>query len=209
MNACLVTCVWGKHYFRYAKHLFQSAAEHFPGDTLRLDAREGWPAATLYRYHVLLDNEELLEPYDYVYLCDADMRWEADAGDIFGEIVATVHPGYSMRTDFPYEERPESAAFVAAGDTYYAGGFVGGEREAFMHLAARIAFAIDEDDRNGILARWHDESHLNRVLATVPPTKTLSPSYCYPDDASGYPWISRYERKLVALDKTPAERRGR
>lgn len=209
MACCLITVVWGEVYERYAKGLFKSASKHTDFTTVLLRGVPGWPQATLYRYHAVLENAEDLQ-YEHLFLCDADMYFEAKVGtEILGEIVATQHPGYVTHTDFPYENRPESTAFVASGNTYYAGGFVGGEREAFLHLAERIAFAIDEDDKNGILARWHDESHLNRVLAGVPPTVMLSPSYCYPDDASGYPWISRYERKLVALDKSPAERRGR
>lgn len=208
MASCLITVVWGKTYHGYAKGLFSSAQSYFPGDTLKLEAREGWPAATLYRYHVLLEAD--LADYDYIYLCDADMRFEQMVGvEIYAEIVATQHPGYVGRKDLPYEDRPESTAFVASGTTYYAGGFVGGEREAFLTLARKMVFSIDEDDEHGILARWHDESHLNRILADSPPSVTLSPSYCYPDDPTGYPWLRSYERKLVALDKTPKERIGR
>lgn len=209
MAVCLITVVSGEVYERYAKNLFTSAKEHFqmPLKMVQLEGMPGWPAATLYRYHVILNWHCQC---DYVFLCDADMRFEAPIGkEILGELVATQHPGYVERKDFPYEDRPESTAFVASGDAYYAGGFVGGEREAFLDLAQKIVFAIDEDSENGILARWHDESHLNHVLADFPPTVTLSPSYCYPDDATGYPWLKRYERKLVALDKSPAERNGR
>ena len=209
MAICLIAVVWGEVYERYVRDLFKSAKEHFQGDTLYLRGREGWPAATLYRYHVLLEHAHNLH-YDHLFLCDADMRFEQKvAEEVLGEIVATQHPGYVKKKNLPYENRPESAAFVMSGDTYYAGGFVGGEREAFLDLARKITFAIDEDDRNGILARWHDESHLNRVLVDSPPTITLSPSYCYPDDASGYPWLRSYERKLVAVDKNPIERSGR
>lgn len=209
MAVCLVTVVSGEVYERYAQGLRESAVEHLKleGDVALLEGRPGWPAATLYRYHAILNWHC---QYDHIFLCDADMRFEADVSEeILGEIVATQHPGYVERKDFPYEDRPESTAFVASGDTYYAGGFVGGEREAFLHLAQRIVSAIDEDDANGILARWHDESHLNRVLVDSPPTLTLTPSYCYPDDAAGYPWLRRHERKLVALDKSPVERNGR
>lgn len=207
MSACLICVVSGKVYLDYAEQLFASAKRRFPGDTLLLKARDGWPAATLYRYHAVLDAD--IAGYDYLYLCDADMRWEAAADDIFGEIVATQHPGYVGKTDLPYEDRPESTAFVAEGHTYYAGGFVGGEREAFLRLCRKMVFAIDEDAEHGITAVWHDESHLNRILHDSPPTKVLPPSYSYPDDDSGYPWLWRYPRILVAQDKTPEERAGR
>lgn len=204
MSACLIAVVSGDAYVRYAERMFSSAEEHFPGDTRRLPARSGWPDATLYRYHAVLEAD--WSGYDYLYLSDADMLWEAPAGDIFGEIVATQHPGYVGRKDLPYEDRPESTAFVDEGETYYAGGFVGGERKAFLDLCRKMVFAIDEDEEHGITAVWHDESHLNRILRDSPPTKVLPPSYSYPDDASGYPWLWRYPRILVAQDKTPEER---
>lgn len=209
MAACLICVVSGKAYEDYAEQLWASARKYvqIPLTMVRLEGRPGWPAATLYRYHVLLNWHC---DCDYIFLCDADMRFEAPVGEeILGEIVATQHPGYVGRKDLPYEDRPESAAFVAFGDTYYCGGFVGGEREAFLDLARKMVLAIDKDEEHGIVARWHDESHLNRILNDSPPTVTLSPSYCYPDDVNGYPWLWLYERKLVALDKTQAERNGR
>lgn len=206
MKACLICVVSGSVYERYAERLFASAEGKFPGDCRALPGREGWPDATLYRYHVLLEYD--WSAYNYLYLCDADMLFAAKVGrEILSPLVATAHPGYvHMRKNLPYEKRPQSAAFVHKGTTYYAGGFVGGKREAFLDLARGIKNQIDRDDANGIVARWHDESHLNAQLALLPPTRTLSPSYCYPDDASAYPWLNGTRRILVALDKTPSER---
>lgn len=208
MANCLICVRTGPVYERYARQLVRSAEKYFPGDTRILKAREGWPAATLYRYHVLLAYN--WAGYDYLYLCDADMLWKRPPGDeIFDELVATEHPGYIGHPKPPYEDREESAAYVRKGETYYAGGFVGGKRAAFLDLAAGIKNQIDRDDAAGITAVWHDESHLNAQLALLPPTTTLSPAYCYPDDDSGYPWLKGTERILVALDKTSAERKGR
>lgn len=207
MAACLIAVVSGEVYVRYAQQMSFSAATFFPGDVRLVPGRIGWPDATLYRYHALL--EEDWSGYDYLYLSDADMLWEAPVGDIFGEIVATEHPGYVGKKDLPYEGRPESTAFVAKGERYYAGGFVGGEREAFLDLCRKMVFAIDEDAEHGLTAVWHDESHLNRILHDSPPTKVLPPSYSYPDDDSGYPWLKHYPRILVALDKTAEERGDR
>lgn len=210
MAACVIAVVSGEVYERYAQILASSMSKHFPGRLWTLSGRKGWPEATLYRYHVLLENQEHFKSYDHIYLCDADMRFEAPVGDeIFSPLVATQHPGFVGKKDLPYEDRPESAAYVRKGTTYYCGGFVGGERAAFLDLAQGIVSQIEQDDRNGIVARWHDESHLNRQLALLPPTRTLPPSYCYPDDDSGYPWLRGKKRILVALDKTPAERNGR
>lgn len=79
MAACLITVVSGEVYERYAEGLMESARRHFPGDGKVLCGRDGWPDATLYRYHALL--EENWSGYDYLYLCDADMRFEAQVSD--------------------------------------------------------------------------------------------------------------------------------
>jgi histo-blood group ABO system transferase len=210
-EACLISVVSGKVYEDYAEQLFESAHRHLrlAHITVQLPGYHGWPDATLYRYHTVLDYADGLTA-DYLFLIDADMRFEADVGEeILGRLTATQHPGYVNGEKPPYEDRPESAACVRKGRCYYAGGFVGGERQWFLAMAQKIVWQIDQDISNGILARWHDESHLNRVLAAAPPEVTLSPAYCMPYDASGYPWLKGTERKLVALDKTPAERRGR
>lgn len=220
MSVCLVTVVSGEAYARYAKQLGESADEFFhPAKKtgfLILDGREGWPAATLYRYHVLLENERHLRDFDYVYLVDADMRFEAPVGEeVLGRTVATLHPGYVgvAAAKLPYERRRDSHACVAngRGGVYYCGGFVGGEWDAFRALATVVRGQIELDDYRGLTAVWHDESHLNAALALRPPALVLSPSYCYPDDDSWYlkQWKQPYERRLVALDKTSDERRGR
>jgi hypothetical protein len=217
MVSCLITVVSGEPYERYADQLFTTASAYFrPTETIevrKLTGRAGWPAATLYRYHEVL--EMIAHPYDYLFLCDADMRFEAKVGpEILAPLVAVQHPGYvdAPRALLPYESRPESAAYMKAGALpYFAGGFVGGEREWFLELAGDIVDQVDSDDSKGVTAIWHDESHLNRALGNVDDRdlRVLSPAYCFPDDASGYRWPERYERRLVALDKTPAERGGR
>ena len=213
-SSCLLAVVHGAAYERYAAALFESAADLFrPTESVELvilPARAGWPDATLYRYHVILEQQELLG-HDYLFLVDADMRVEAPIGpEILSPLSATRHPGYTtaQRHEFPYERRAESAACVPAnrGSAYYAGGFVGGRRDVFLELAETIAATIDHDEEAGLVALWHDESHLNRALIDSPPFLNLTPSYCYPDDDAHYlgRWRDHYPRRLVALDKPTA-----
>lgn len=218
MSVCLVTVVSGEAYARYAKQLGESADEFFhPSDKtgfMILEGREGWPAATLYRYHILLDHERFIRDFDHVFLVDADMLFVAPVGaEVLGRTVATLHPGYVgvPAARLPFERRRESHACVRGGTQYYCGGFVGGEWEAFRQLAIVVRGQIELDDYKGVVAEWHDESHLNAALNLRPPDVVLSPSYCYPDDDTWYRaiWTEPYERKLVALDKTSDERRGR
>lgn len=218
MSACLIAVVHGETYERYAEDLFASAREYFrPSELVELtflEGRQGWPEATMYRWHVLLEN---LPRAKFVYLIDADMRFEDHVrSEVIPPrglgIVATRHPGYvdRPRRSLPYERRQESAAHVGIreGGIYYCGGFVGGERLAMRMLAVRIAAIIDRDVSNGLIPAWHDESALNRALIDLPPATTLSPAYCHPDDDRAYlsTWPEFYARKIVALDKSPLER---
>lgn len=216
----LVTCVSGLAYEMYAKDMFKSAELFFhPGDEMEfvtLPAREGWPAATMYRYHVLLENLDHITG-DYIFMTDADMRFMAPVGpNILAVIVATQHPGYVGQEpdELPYERRTESMARMpfGSGDVYFCGGFIGGARLAFIEMARVISRAITDDARFNVTARWHDESHLNHALShSFKPSLVLDPGYCYPANDAWYKtiWKQRYRPRLVALDKTPEERGDR
>ncbi len=212
MKVALVTVASGDRYVRYGHEMLASAGELFLRDSgaellpLMLDGREDWPAATMERYHVIVEHADQLKDASHVFHIDADMRFVAPVGrEVLAPLVGTAHPGYVGRRG-TYEGRPESAAYVspAEGSIYYCGGFLGGEREEFLRLADAIRSGVDVDARRGITAVWHDESHLNRYFVDRSPDVTLSPSYCYPADDKTYIrkiWPERYEPKIVALKK--------
>jgi histo-blood group ABO system transferase len=161
-----------------------------------------WPHATLSRYETFYNSAKLLNKEDYLFYCDADMRFVSAVGDeILGDTVATIHPGFLGKRGTP-ETRKESLAFVAPQEemTYFAGGFNGGTSENFLEMSKSIAKNIDVDMENNIIAIWHDESHMNRYFIDNSPTKVLSPSYCYPES-----WHLPFEKKLLALDKNHEE----
>jgi histo-blood group ABO system transferase len=144
---------------------------------------------------------------DYLFMCDADMRFVGTVGDeILGDVVATIHPGFfSQPADgCSFDRNPNSRAFVrpGTGRRYYAGGFQGGRTEHYMAAVQTIAGRIDEDEANGVMALWHDESHWNRYLVDQPPMVELSPAYCYPEG-----WRLPFEQRLLALNKNHGELR--
>lgn len=163
----------------------------------------GWPFDTLLRFEVYLKNRAALEDMDYVFATDADMLFVADVGDeILSDRVATVHPGFVGNCGTP-ERNSISQAYIAQGvpNSYFAGGFYGGTRDAFFHLIERCAANIRIDLEKKYVAIWHDESHLNRYFVDFPPTKILSPDYCWPEQ------YMRASRKLLALYKNHAQMR--
>ena len=167
-----------------------------------------WPLPTLLRYQMFSRHESLFSACDYLFYCDADMRFVGPVDDaILGKRVAVLHPGYynKPRQAFTYEKRPQSRAYVRPneGDHYYCGGFQGGETEVYLKMASTISRWVDDDLDQKIIAVWHDESHYNRYLIDNQPTHILSPSYCYPES-----WILPFEKKLLALDKNHSEIRS-
>ncbi len=170
----------------------------------------------MFRHHHLLEH---LPETDYVFLVDADMEFQAPVGpEILGDgLTATIHPGFvdMPQMALPFEHRQTSKAYVPMlhRKRYFCGGFIGGTRQAYKQLATGIRTAIDVDIGNDLVAVWHDESHLNHQLALkFKPDIVLSPAYCHPADSSYYEqrlWTQPYERILVAVDKTPAERHQR
>lgn len=212
-------------YIRFVEPLLESMRHHFhptdrtemvvftdspsvPDGTLRVqETHTPWPGGTMLRYHMFAKASALLRQFDYLYCCDADMRFVGDVGpEILGDRVATLHPGFFRvpRRTFPYETRPASCACISRdeGHWYFAGGFNGGRAEIFLDAAHTIRRMVDDDQTRGITAVWHDESYLNRTLCSRPPSLMLSPSYCYPESAS-----LPLPRKLLALDKAHAEMR--
>ena len=164
-----------------------------------------WPMITLYRYKTFVKHKDILSAEDYLFYCDIDMRFVSDVGDeILGELVSTIHPGFLGGRGTP-ETNAGSTAFIPDGDelVYYAGGFNGGSSSKFLEMSEQIDTNIDIDLRTGLIAIWHDESHLNKFFTKNKPTVVLSPSYCYPES-----WNLNYDKKLLALDKNHHEMRN-
>jgi histo-blood group ABO system transferase len=161
-----------------------------------------WPMITLHRYKTFYNHREILSQEDYLFYCDVDMRIVDIVGDeILGDLVGTIHPGFVGRRGTP-EDRYESTAYISPEEqiTYFAGGFNGGSSEKFLEMSDTINTNIDIDYTKGIVAIWHDESHLNKYFSRNKPTVILNPSYCYPES-----WHLNYEKKLLALDKNHDE----
>lgn len=228
MKIALLTIATGK-YDRFVNPLYQSACSYFlPNHDLdfvlftdsnqdfvvsgreskvikRQWSHEPWPNPTLKRYHAFVSASDLISEYDYVYYSDVDMRFVALVGDeVLGELVGTIHPGFfnKPRHQWSYEKRPTSKAYIPPnqGVRYYAGGFNGGSSRKFLEMSREISSLVDIDSSQGIVAEWHDESHMNRYMKDNPPSVELSPSYCYPES-----WPLPFEKKLLALDKNHAE----
>jgi histo-blood group ABO system transferase len=158
-----------------------------------------WPWMTLGRYGIFHNNKDIFNRMDYLYYCDADMLFVGEVGDeILSDRVGTTHPGYHNKEMKEIESNKNSSAYIRKGElkTYFAGGFNGGLKDEYLKMANILSSNIIEDHRKGIIARWHDESHMNRYFINNPPSKVLDPGYCYPEGIS-----LSFEKRLLALKK--------
>ncbi len=183
-----------------------------------------WPAPTLMRYHLFLNEEEKLKEYDFLYYLDADMRVVDKISDevLTDGLLAAEHPMYSLRKEYvpPYEPNKASTAYIPRpgaiitdekGNTrfkpyYYAGGFQGGLAGEFITAMQTMKANIDKDFNNNYTAIWNDESHWNKYLFDYTgKIVVLSPSYIYPDslikEYYENVWGKSYEPKIITLTK--------
>lgn len=98
-----------------------------------------------------------------------------------------------------WESRPRSAAFVTRSKRieYICGGIWWGKTELFLKLASELEDSVDADLSSGVMAVFHDESHLN-MWSTKNPHFLESPEYCF---AEGYPWLEGMNPKILAVEK--------
>ncbi len=73
---------------------------------------------------------------------------------------------------YPYERNKNSAAYIAPYEKqpylYYMGGLNGGEAKAYLNMISTLAQNIRRDYDAGIIARVHDESHINKYFRAHP-----------------------------------------
>ena len=237
MKICILTIATNK-YIQFVERLLDNIEENFlngheiqcilftdheveTSDNVKVCQidHESWPIPTLKRYNYFMKESDFISQFDYCYYFDADMAIIDKVGDeILGDLVATKHPGQSFHNinDMTYDRNQNSLAYVPYGEgkTYYAGGFNGGKTKNFLKMSKVISERVNDDLERGVIALWHDESHMNRYMIDNPPTLSLSPSYCYPEAALKNPqgWVlssnfPEIKPKILALDKNYTELR--
>jgi len=156
-----------------------------------------FPLPTLFRYKYILRRERDLSNFDYVFYCDADMRFIGTVGEeMLGQgITAIQHPSagsndpkvfWDLTEQFKswcFETNPKSLAYIPPEKQrkYWCGGIQGGSSEKYLEVIKLLDRNIDEDLGQNIVAVYHDETHWNRYLADNEPDITLPFWYCFPE----------------------------
>jgi hypothetical protein len=147
--------------------------------------------------------KEQLKTFDYIFFFNSNMRFLVKIEDDFLPVeeglLAVQHPGYydKTRVNFTYESNPASLAYVAPhkGEFYFMGGLNGGKTVPYLELIDTLNKNVNTDLENGIIAVWHDESHLNKYLIDKN-IKIMSPAYGYHEA-----WKLPFEKKIIIIDK--------
>ena len=168
----------------------------------------GWPNNTLHRFSLFIREEDRWKDYDYVlfvnanFLCVDNVLEEEflPLEDNLNLFVAE-HAGHHGKApiDLPYERNENSLAYVKEheGEYYVMGGLNGGRTREYMSMVHELKNRVDKDAEEGIIAKCHDESHLNRYIIGRSDVKILPPCYGYPEG-----WNLPYNPKMFIRDKS-------
>ena len=152
-----------------------------------------WPLITLLRFHYFLMQEEHLKKHDYLMFSNANIvcnqlvtEEEFLPRSESGEHMSFVqHPGYYGKKAFynyQFDRNRKSTAYIPYNckSPYVIGAMFAGETDAFLHMSHVLKERIETDLKNNVIARWHDESQMNRYIVGKKDYRLLNPSYCYP-----------------------------
>lgn len=167
---------------------------------------EGWPNNTLNRFKYFLKIEKELKKFSYVYFFNSNYLFQDiidEKDNFFSEKMKLVTLCWSKVNDrenknFTYERTKKSTAYISyeQGKYYYQGGFYGGETSEFLKLCQECLRMIEEDKKNNYIARWHDESYLNKYLIDKNP-KRVNEIYGMPEE-----WLIKNQKvKAILRDK--------
>lgn len=168
-----------------------------------------WPYSTMRRFSIFLTQSEALQAFDYIVFANANLRCcqTVTAEEFLPQggqtLLAVCHlPYYGHDPIFhPYDRNPKSRAWIPynCGQYYVAGGLNGGTAGAYLAMCRELERRTEEDLGRGVIARCHDESQLNRLLAEEPETfRVLGPQYCVPEERPLPPG----EEKIRILQKS-------
>lgn len=165
----------------------------------------GWPGNTLFRFRMFHTLEEELSEYDYTFFFNANTVCLTEiTGEEFlpleQELLVVQHPGFydAGVWKMPYERSRKSSARIpyGKGKVYVYGAVNGGRTHSYLQMCRQLEREIEEDYQKGIIAKWHDESHLNHYIWQHHNYRLLTPSYAYPEN-----YELPFERRIGTRDK--------
>ena len=170
---------------------------------------QGFPADSLFRFDMFLEKKKELETFDYLFFFNANciicnpIGPEILPSEDDGGLVCVIGLGgikyQKIPCFYPYERNKKSKAYISPWGKryrYYCGGLNGGTAKKYLEMVDALARNIHDDYDNGIVAIYHDESHLNHYFR-IHKCKELGPKYMYPESKK-----LPSDVKVLIVDKT-------
>ena len=199
---------YAKHYF-----IFTDATDIMQDNNITVIPKGcyGFPLDSLFRFDMFLEIEDKVAEFDYCFFFNANMLFvdkvdsEIFPYENYKGIICVTHPrGYKYRNYpslFTYERNKQSLAYVPKERkkyNYFMGGFNGGSIQEYYGLVKTCSKNIHADYSRGLIAVFHDESHLNKYCCDHSKLiYTLPVSYGFPENAT-FP----FQPKVIIRDKT-------
>lgn len=160
-----------KHYFVFTDSptILQSGVKNV---TAYYQIRTGWPYDTLLRFQWFMTIQDHLLNYDACYYFNANSTFRRTITEEIipfptqeHPIILWCHPNSfddELGESASPERNPQSTAYIPEGTRCrcYGGGFFGGLSGAFISMCQELRDNIQKDLAKGIIAIWHDQSHL-------------------------------------------------
>lgn len=153
---------------------------NYPNVNINQVSDKGFIVNVSSKSKLMLTIEKRLKEYDYIFYLNGNFRFLSPiyTQEIIpppDKLAFTVlsfdeYSGKSPR-ELPYDRNYLSGAFIPKklGKRYYQGGFFGDSYEEIMKYNNWAAPKIENDLGKGIIARFHDESYLNKYLINKEP----------------------------------------
>jgi len=171
-----------------------------------------WPFITLYRFKFMRSICDELLKFDNIFFIDADL-WAVETiteNDLplDKELIGVQHPGFINKIGtFETDTRSHANIFDGYYDvnSYRQGCFWGGKSEEVVKMIQQLDSLVDDDLKKGIVAVWHDESHMNKYFLLHPnKVHTVNAGFAQPQH--GYDHIRQnFPTKFVHLHKEQKE----
>ena len=147
----------------------------------------GWIVNTSYKSKYICSIREELEKYDYVFYINSNFLFTAPIyaeevlPDASNDYLTALSFDHYLQVDvrnYPYDRQPNCLAYIPIGQgkRYFQGGFYGGRTKEMLLLSDWCKEAIAHDFNKKIVARFHDESYINRYMLDKKP-KVLNDGY--------------------------------
>ena len=151
----------------------------------------GWPGNTLFRFKMFLSIENQLKKHDYIFFFNGNALFKEKIS--LNEIIPNADDSYLVGLSwtnvytnkqlYPYARNDHSTAYIpyGVGEFYFQGGLNGGRTQEYLELMHACHKNIEIDLSKNIIARSHDESHINKYFLDKK-IKVLNAFYGCPEE---------------------------